>query len=59
MTLPFLTSRAAATISSGLVWLSVPISSSGPHLPQFLYFSAASARSWRVSFRFAGVLVDI
>src|SRR3977135_3987443 len=37
-------------MSAALVKLSVPISSSGPHLPQFLYFSAASRRSWRVSF---------
>src|SRR5258705_13872974 len=50
MTLPFFTRRAAATMSSGCVWLSVPISSFGPHLPQFLYFSAASRRSWRVIF---------
>src|SRR5882672_3794870 len=51
ITLPFFTSRAAATMSSGCVWFSVPISSAGPHLPQFLYFSAASRRSWRVSLR--------
>src|SRR5690348_3459329 len=51
MTLPLRTSRAAATMSSGRVWLSVPISSRGPHLPQFLYFSAASRRSCRVSLR--------
>src|SRR2546428_14081821 len=51
ITLPFLTSRAAATMSSGCVWLRVPISSLGPHLPQFLYFSAASRRSCRVSLR--------
>src|SRR5712691_3630440 len=51
ITLPFFTSRAAATMSSARVWLSVPISSSGPHLPQFLYFSAASRRSCRVSLR--------
>src|SRR5882672_10595638 len=38
-------------MSSGCVWFSVPISSAGPHLPQFLYFSAASRRSWRVSLR--------
>src|SRR5262249_31221533 len=50
MTLPLRTSLAAAMMSSGLVWLSVPISSFGPHLPQFLYFSAASRRSWRVIF---------
>src|SRR4029079_17720604 len=50
MTLPFLTRRAAATMSSAVVKLSVPISSFGPHLPQFLYFSAASRRSWRVIF---------
>src|SRR3979411_266476 len=37
-------------MSAALVKLSVPVSSSGPHLPQFLYFSAASRRSWRVSF---------
>src|SRR5215813_9534317 len=36
--------------SCALVKLSVPISSLGPHLPQFLYFSAASRRSWRVIF---------
>src|SRR5882672_12254223 len=51
MTLPFFTSRAAATMSSGRVWLSVPISSLGPHLPQFLYFSAASRRSCLLSLR--------
>src|SRR4051812_39501644 len=51
MTLPFFTRRAAATMSSGCVKLSVPISSLGPHLPQFLYFSAASRMSWRVSLR--------
>src|SRR5262249_21449511 len=50
MTLPLRTSLAAAMMSSGRVWLSVPISSFGPHLPQFLYFSAASRRSWRVIF---------
>src|SRR5262245_49373251 len=50
MTLPLRTSLAAAMMSSGRVWLRVPISSFGPHLPQFLYFSAASRRSWRVSF---------
>src|ERR1051325_6217110 len=38
-------------MSSGWVKFSVPISSAGPHLPQFLYFSAASRRSWRVSLR--------
>src|SRR3989304_1807847 len=54
ITLPFLTSLVAAMMSSGLVKLSVPISSFGPHLPQFLYFSAASRRSWRVIFR-AGI----
>src|SRR5215470_5441740 len=51
MTLPFFTRRAAATMSSDWVKFSVPISSFGPHLPQFLYFSAASRRSWRVSLR--------
>src|SRR5436309_4501363 len=51
ITFPFFTRRAAATMSSGRVWFSVPISSSGPHLPQFLYFSAASRRSWRLSLR--------
>src|SRR5262252_1111438 len=51
ITLPFFTSRAAATMSSAWVKLSVPISSFGPHLPQFLYFSAASRMSWRVSLR--------
>src|SRR5471030_1940314 len=50
MTLPLRTRRAAATMSSAVVLLSVPISSAGPHLPQLLYFSAASARSLRVSF---------
>src|SRR3954462_13893045 len=50
ITLPLRTSCAAATISSGDVKFSVPISSSGPHLPQFLYVSEASARSWRESF---------
>src|SRR5438128_7356144 len=53
ITLPLRTSRAAATLSSGVVWLSVPISSSAPHRPQLLYFSAASARSLRVSLRAA------
>src|SRR6185312_16049265 len=51
MTLPFFTRRAAATMSSGWVKLRVPISSFGPHLPQFLYFSAAARRSWRFSLR--------
>src|SRR5688572_8088432 len=51
MTLPLRTSRAAATMSSGRVWFSVPISSCGPQRPQFLNFSAASRRSWRVSLR--------
>src|SRR5436190_14263686 len=51
MTLPLRTRRAAATMSSACVWLSVPISSFGPHLPQFLNFSAASLRSCRVSLR--------
>src|SRR5262245_50868447 len=51
MTLPLRTRRAAATMSSAVVWLSVPISSSGPQRPQFLNFSAASRRSCRVSFR--------
>src|SRR5688572_33261438 len=51
MTLPLRTRRAAATMSSGRVWFSVPISSSGPQRPQFLNFSAASRRSWRVSLR--------
>src|SRR5918992_853118 len=51
ITLPLRTRRAAATMSSGRVWFSVPISSSGPQRPQFLYFSAASRRSWRVSLR--------
>src|SRR5882757_880202 len=50
ITLPFLQRRVAATMSSAVVKLSVPISSFGPHLPQFLYFSAASRRSWRVYF---------
>src|SRR5215813_11139615 len=50
ITLPFFTSLAAAMMSCALVKLSVPISSFGPHLPQFLYFSAASRRSWRVYF---------
>src|SRR5258706_3710063 len=35
-------------MSSGRVWFSVPTSAWGPHLPQFLYFSAASRRSCRV-----------
>src|SRR5262249_11788661 len=51
ITLPFLTRPAAAMMSAALVKLSVPISSSGPHLPQFLYFSAASLRSSRVTLR--------
>src|SRR3954466_10174843 len=50
ITFPFFTRRAAATMSSACVKFSVPISSSGPHLPQFLYFSAASRRSWRENF---------
>src|SRR5439155_8267091 len=50
------TRRAAATMSSGWVWFSVPISSFGPQRPQFLNFSAASRRSWRVSLR-AGIRV--
>src|SRR5688572_17976361 len=51
ITLPFRTRRAAATMSSGRVWFSVPISSCGPQRPQFLYFSAALRRSSRVSLR--------
>src|SRR4029077_10380604 len=51
ITLPLRTRRAAATMSSGWVKLSVPISSAGPQRPQFLNFSAASRRSWRVSLR--------
>src|SRR5688572_8495403 len=51
MTLPLRTRRAAATMSSGVVWFSVPISSSAPQRPQFLNFSAAWRRSWRVSLR--------
>src|SRR5205085_10124418 len=51
ITLPLRTRRAAATMSSGWVKLSVPISSFGPQRPQFLNFSAASRRSWRVSLR--------
>src|ERR1700704_6006750 len=51
ITFPFFTRRAAATMSSGRVWFSVPISSLGPHLPQFLYFSAASRRSCLLSLR--------
>src|SRR3954469_4798814 len=58
ITLPLRTRRAAATMSSGWVKLSVPISSFGPQRPQFLNFSAASRRSWRVSLR-AGGWVDI
>src|SRR5918999_648465 len=51
ITFPLRTRRAAATMSSGRVWLSVPISSSGPQRPQFLYLSAALRRSSRVSLR--------
>src|SRR5215510_14427176 len=51
ITLPFFTSRAAATMSSAVVKLSVPISSFGPHVPQFLYFSAASRTFWREKLR--------
>src|SRR5688572_19898455 len=51
ITLPLRTRRAAATMSSAVVWFSVPISSFGPQRPQFLNFSAASRRSCRVSFR--------
>src|SRR3954471_24045845 len=54
MTLPLRTSRAAATMSSALVWFSVPISSCGPQRPQFLNLSAASRRSCRVSLRGMG-----
>src|SRR4051794_2741803 len=54
ITLPLRTRRAAATMSSGWVKLSVPISSVGPQRPQFLNFSAASRRSWRVSLRAGG-----
>ena len=43
-TLPLRTSCAAALIRSGVTLLSVPSWSSGPHLPQVLYF-AASART--------------
>src|SRR5262245_63827965 len=61
ITLPLRTRRAAATMSSGWVKLSVPISSAGPQRPQFLNFSAASRRSWRVSLRadWAGIWVEI
>ena len=41
-TLPLRTSFAAATISSGPTWFSVPIWSSLPQRPQFESFSAAS-----------------
>src|SRR3974377_1018597 len=51
ITLPFLTSFAAGMMSSAGVWWREPISSLGPHLPQFLYFSAASLMPWRVIFR--------
>src|ERR671922_1214043 len=51
ITLPLRTRRAAATMSSGRVWFSVPISSAGPQRPQFLYLSAAALRSSRVSLR--------
>src|ERR1041384_4084974 len=47
-------------MSSGWVKFSVPISSAGPQRPQFLNFSAASRRSWRVSLRalvWAGIRV--
>src|SRR4029078_5064059 len=40
-------------LCSGVVWFMVQTSSLGPHLPQFLYFSAASRMSWRVIFRAA------
>mgnify|MGYP001468438408 CR=1 FL=1 len=43
-TFPLRISLAAAIMSSGLMKLRVPISSSGPHLPQFLHFSAVSRR---------------
>src|SRR6185312_16426663 len=56
ITLPLRTRRAAATMSAAVVLLSVPISSAGPQRPQLLYFSAASARSLRVSLRDAMVL---
>src|SRR5260370_36243605 len=63
ITLPFFTRRVAATMSSADVKFSVPISSFGPHLPQFLYFSAASRRSLRVyvlamAFPIRGVFVN-
>src|SRR5882762_6793645 len=58
MTLPLRTSRAAAIMSSGLVKFKVPISSFAPHLPQFLYFSAASRRSCRVYLR-AGMAIPL
>src|SRR6476619_6054472 len=51
MTFPFLTSCAAATMSSAVVKLSVPISSDGPQRPQFLQRSAAFCTSLRVSLR--------
>src|SRR5579871_1121172 len=51
ITLPLRTRRAAATMSSALVWFSVPTSSLGPQRPQFLNFSAAWRRSSRVSLR--------
>ena len=42
-TLPVRISDAALTMSSGLMWLSVPIWSSLPQRPQFLSFSEACA----------------
>src|SRR5262245_52377920 len=51
ITLPLRTRRAAATMSSAVVWFRVPISSFGPQRPQFLYLSAALRRSSRVSLR--------
>src|SRR5260370_38633013 len=53
MTLPFCTSRAAATMSDACVKLSVPSSSSAPQRPQFLTRSAAARMSLMVSLRVA------
>src|SRR5579871_4551249 len=46
--LPVLTSLAAAATRSGVTWLSVPNSSSGPHLPHCLLRSADASRSLKL-----------
>src|SRR5665213_3818500 len=68
-TLPVLTSLAALTICSGVMWLSVPIWASLPQRPQFDSCSEASAMAFRptlmfmdhvsfLAFRFSAAILD-